>query len=107
MKKVILMLALMFSVSAVFVSCKDNEKEKTHNEHAADKADLALNEKYQCPMDCEKGKTYDEEGSCPECKMDLKKVEKKETHTHANGETHESHDNDKKKKTGHEGHNHD
>ncbi|MDP6922686.1 MAG: heavy metal-binding domain-containing protein, partial [Lutibacter sp.] len=27
---------------------------------------------YQCPMDCEEGKTYDEAGSCPVCKMDLK-----------------------------------
>ena len=30
---------------------------------------------YQCPMDCEKGKTYEEKGSCPVCKMDLNKVE--------------------------------
>lgn len=26
---------------------------------------------YICPMDCEKGKTYDQAGSCPVCKMDL------------------------------------
>jgi len=31
---------------------------------------------YQCPMDCEQGKVYDEPGSCPVCKMDLKKVNK-------------------------------
>ncbi len=30
--------------------------------------------KYQCPMDCEKGKLYDAPGSCPVCKMDLKPV---------------------------------
>jgi len=36
---------------------------------------------YQCPMDCEKGKTYKEEGSCPVCKMDLKKVTNKEGKT--------------------------
>lgn len=30
---------------------------------------------YQCPMKCEGDKTYAEEGNCPECKMDLKKVE--------------------------------
>ena len=28
---------------------------------------------YQCPMDCEKGKTYDKPGICPKCKMELKK----------------------------------
>lgn len=30
---------------------------------------------YQCPMDCEKGKTYDKAGQCPECNMDLEKGE--------------------------------
>jgi protein SCO1/2 len=29
---------------------------------------------YQCPMQCEVGKTYHKEGSCPVCKMDLKPV---------------------------------
>nr|WP_287494130.1 heavy metal-binding domain-containing protein [Candidatus Brachybacter algidus] len=32
---------------------------------------------YQCPMDCEKGKTYEVMGICPVCKMDLAKVEEK------------------------------
>ena len=27
---------------------------------------------YYCPMMCEGDKTYDKEGKCPECKMDLK-----------------------------------
>lgn len=35
----------------------------------------ANNEIYQCPMDCEDGKTYEEPGQCPVCEMDLKKVE--------------------------------
>ncbi len=31
---------------------------------------------YQCPMDCESGKTYDKPGHCPVCEMDLEeKVE--------------------------------
>ncbi len=29
---------------------------------------------YQCPMQCEVAKTYDEPGSCPVCKMDLQPV---------------------------------
>jgi len=29
---------------------------------------------YACPMDCEKGKTYPQPGSCPVCKMDLEAV---------------------------------
>lgn len=32
---------------------------------------------YACPMQCEGEKTYDKTGSCPKCKMDLKKVEMK------------------------------
>lgn len=31
---------------------------------------------YSCPMLCEGEKTYNKTGSCPKCKMDLKKVEK-------------------------------
>ncbi len=31
---------------------------------------------YQCPMDCEDGKTYDKEGICPVCEMELRPVEK-------------------------------
>ena len=30
---------------------------------------------YQCPMKCEGEKTYEEEGTCPKCKMDLKEIE--------------------------------
>jgi len=31
---------------------------------------------YQCPMDCEEGKTYDSLVSCPVCKMDITPVQK-------------------------------
>lgn len=30
---------------------------------------------YKCLMDCEHGKTYDKQGKCPACGMNLKKVE--------------------------------
>ena len=99
MKKVILVLALMLSASTVLVSCKGDKKE--HNEEsemqedrAANKADMAVNTVYQCPMDCEEGKTYESAGACPVCAMDLKKVEKEGEHEHENGETHEDHDED-------------
>ncbi|MDO9039093.1 MAG: heavy metal-binding domain-containing protein [Lutibacter sp.] len=32
---------------------------------------------YSCPMQCEGEKTYDKTGSCPKCKMDLKKMDMK------------------------------
>ena len=82
MKKTILMLTLCLSFTVVFTSCKGEKKEEhsgeveMHESNAADAADITMNYEYQCPMDCENGKTYDKEGECPKCKMALKKVEK-------------------------------
>lgn len=70
----------------LFTSCADKkneavpaaqEKESVSHDHDADShdadsADKAASADYQCPMDCEDGKTYAESGSCPVCKMDLK-----------------------------------
>lgn len=85
MKKIILVLALMLSASTVLVSCKGDKKETSTEEVSQDK-DMAMNNVYQCPMDCEDGKTYEEEGKCPVCKMSLKKIEKQD---HDNDEAHE------------------
>lgn len=42
---------------------------------------------YQCPMKCEGEKTYSKPGSCAVCKMDLQKLEDKETeHIHDDDE---------------------
>ena len=65
-KKLILMLAVVAVVSFTFTSCKNDKKEETKTEQTAS------NELYQCPMDCEDGKSYTEPGTCPVCKMDLK-----------------------------------
>jgi hypothetical protein len=99
MKKSILLVAMCLSMSVIVSSCKGEKKEASeetemHENHAADKADIAMLDVYKCPMDCEDGKTYDKEGKCPKCEMDLKKVEKEGTHEHENGEKHENHDND-------------
>lgn len=101
MKKSILLVALCLSLGVIFTSCKGEKKEASEStemneNHAADKADIAMNDAYQCPMDCEKGKTYDKEGKCPVCEMDLKKVEKEGEQEEENGEKHEDHDGDKK-----------
>ena len=78
MKKIILLALLIFTLSFVVTSCKTDKKETTKTE--------AVAEVYQCPMDCEHGKTYDKAGSCPACKMDLKpvkgKVEDHSGHNH-------------------------
>ncbi len=49
------------------------------NSHSDDKKMEQHHEKiqYKCPMDCEKGKTYDEPGQCPVCGMDLEKTDEK------------------------------
>jgi len=77
------------------VSCKETDKKmdadadtEMHQEHAADEADMAMNVEYQCPMDCENGKTYDQPGTCPVCAMDLKKVEKKGDHINTDDDSH-------------------
>jgi len=44
---------------------------ESHKNHQSNKKG------YQCPMDCEQGKVYEESGSCQVCKMDLIKKEDK------------------------------
>ena len=90
MKKVFLMVAMVALVSFTVTSCKKDKAEdvKTEVEAVVDEAKqeaqevLASNDVlHQCPMDCEKGKSYTEAGKCPVCKMDLKekKVDVEET----------------------------
>jgi hypothetical protein len=91
MKKSILLLVAIFSIAVVFTSCKETKKEEVKTEsreeiktetnedkeiHEHEEGEMSSGDVYQCPMDCEKGKTYDKPGSCPVCKMDLKKVSK-------------------------------
>jgi hypothetical protein len=84
MKKSIVMFAFAIATMS-FVSCKEEAKEETTTETSTD-ASVHPEEmhmaSYTCPMDCEKGKTYDAAGQCPVCEMDL--VE--------NTESHEGHD---------------
>lgn len=74
MKKILFVVAIICSVSFVFTACKAEKKEvkKEHVSVNKDAKELAQNT-YQCPMDCEKGKTYKKEGNCPVCKMKLRK----------------------------------
>ncbi|NQX96984.1 MAG: hypothetical protein HRT73_03770 [Flavobacteriales bacterium] len=52
--------------STTFIGCVNSEQ----SEHIE-----ATELTYYCPMKCEGEKTYSEEGSCPECGMDLVEVE--------------------------------
>jgi len=80
MKNSIVMIAFAIA-TLTFVSCGKKGNSTTVTEQTAgDKHQLA----YACPMDCEKGKTYDKPGKCPVCEMDLKEVktENHEGHQH-------------------------
>lgn len=90
MKKSILLVAAIFSVAVLFTSCKESKKEevKTESHEGHDHGDdskMASADAFQCPMDCEKGKSYDKEGACPVCKMDLKKQSADKEGMHAEG----------------------
>lgn len=99
MKKLILMLLVVAAVSFTVTSCKKKEKEEVKTEAEVKeeakqeaKEILASNDVlYQCPMDCEKGKSYTEAGTCPVCKMDLKekKVEMDDAHEEGDGHGHD------------------
>ncbi|WP_196885298.1 heavy metal-binding domain-containing protein [Aureivirga sp. CE67] len=104
MKKSILAVVFL-ATTLVATSCGDAKKEneaktpkteEVKKEVKETKAPEAKKEMaaavYQCPMDCEKGKTYEKEGKCPTCKMDLAKMDTKD------GE---------KKEASHDGHGHD
>jgi hypothetical protein len=55
-------LALVLSLVA-FAACQNNSSQNA--------AAAAPGTKYICPMNCEKGKTYDQPGTCPVCNMKL------------------------------------
>ena len=83
MNKVILSIAV--AAMLVVTGCKTEVKKEKEPVKTEEKMEMATLEVYQCPMDCEKGKTYEKEGDCPVCKMDLKKIEKqaKEAEDHS------------------------
>lgn len=75
MKKVILSMALLVMVGASFTACKNENKQKVHNEEIASAT-------YQCPMKCEGDKTYaDKDTKCPVCGMGLKEIKQENEHS--------------------------
>ena len=78
MKKSIILFAAIFSFAVLFTACKETKKEEvkeevkveSHEGHDHEEGEMSSSV-YQCPMDCEKGKTYEVAGSCPVCEMDL------------------------------------
>lgn len=78
MRNLTITVAVLIGLVVSFASCGEKKKESASepekmevHKHGEDVVMAA----YQCPMKCEEEKTYSEPGSCPICKMDLKKVE--------------------------------
>lgn len=69
-KKIVVLIAAAFFGGMALVSCGGEESQN----HDAEQHDHSSHAQYQCPMDCEHGKTYEEAGQCPVCKMDLEEV---------------------------------
>jgi hypothetical protein len=71
MKKIIpLCISVMVMATACNNSSSTGKKVDTQTQATGDSTKNAV---YQCPMDCEKGKTYAQPGKCPVCEMDLEK----------------------------------
>jgi hypothetical protein len=70
--KGILTFTIAFGLLSIGISSCNNGN-KTASENTTEKA------VYQCPMDCEKGKTYEQAGQCSVFGMDLEKVKKTAT----------------------------
>jgi len=66
--KILIATGMFFFAGMMFTSCGP-EGTETQEQTAGQQ------EVYQCPMDCEGGKTYDHEGQCPLCEMDLEKID--------------------------------
>ena len=82
MKKIVIILAIVFATNTIFTSCKSDKKEVKKEQVSSDKKEIADKDVYQCPMKCEDKKTYDKEGNCPVCKMKLRKKEAKKQNNH-------------------------
>jgi Heavy metal binding domain len=62
-------IAFTLLASCSLTACNSTLSE-TKKESGTETIQIAKAE-YACPMECEKGKTYDAAGKCPVCKTDL------------------------------------
>ena len=112
MKKLILLVITIFTISFITISCKNDKTEVDQEVKTEVKTEIEQEVKteveqevkteaeqevkteaeqkvkkeistlvYQCPKDCEHGKTYSESNAtCPKCKTALEPVKKKPDH---------------------------
>lgn len=81
MKKIVFILAIVASLTAcnktktaeANAETTKTTEATTQSQENKDGAASDTKLAYVCPMDCEKGKTYDKPRKCPKCEMDLEK----------------------------------
>lgn len=73
-----LLIAIAYIIVTISIpACSSNNDKTATATQPIDSTSSIQNKEmatYQCPMDCEKGKTYDKAGQCPVCNMDLEKI---------------------------------
>ena len=121
--KILGFIAVLTGILIYISGCSGNHGENhetSHQEEIHDhdeNAELLHASVYQCPMKCEGDKTYEKEGTCPKCGMDLEKMEIHEVEhdhsEHEHGDEQHEHDNDEhdheheeEGEHDHEGHSH-
>ena len=94
--KALLCLLLLFAFSCGGGEKKPNEtpdgsvdESVEESMEEGDDYGFEVEDSYKCPMDCEDGIEYSEEGACPECGMELKHVDEE---AHNDSEGHEEED---------------
>jgi len=71
------LIAVAYFIMITITACSSNNDKPSTANQPADSTSSVQNKEmatYHCPMDCEKGKTYDKPGQCPVCNMDLEKI---------------------------------
>ncbi|MBC7383265.1 MAG: hypothetical protein H7296_09800 [Bacteroidia bacterium] len=67
---------LIITIAAIAIIAACNNSTSSHQKAGTEmKSDSIKNAAvYQCPMDCEKGKTYEKAGKCVVCGMELEEI---------------------------------
>jgi len=74
MKQVLKLMTAFIAICVITFFAACNNSASTEKTTAIDSTAQTAGEhahQYRCPMNCEKGKTYDKEGTCPVCGMQL------------------------------------
>lgn len=64
-------LLVVFTAAITLAACSNDASDKSRADSAQTAGADGHQHSYRCPMNCEKGKTYDKPGKCPVCGMNL------------------------------------